>query len=141
MCGVWHNGANHFVVFYTCPEFWIIIDPLHSVTTPNPSIASSIATSLITTYLHHNFPVSPLPSFRRINHDAIQNDFPQAPWSCGIIAILTALHLPLGHIRPDNINTAGISKRQYLTSTNPSYIGSYYMRSRASTNAPQKDLL
>jgi hypothetical protein len=71
MCGVWHNGANHFAVFYLCPEFWTIIDPLDSVTSPDPHIASNIATPLTTTYLHHNMPVPPLPSFRRINRIAI----------------------------------------------------------------------
>jgi len=115
MCGVWHNRGNHFVFFYLCPEFWTIIDPLHSVTSPDPHIASNIATALTTTYLYHNLPVSPLPSFRRVNRVSIQNDFPQAPWACITIAILTAFHLTLRHIRPDTIHKASTNRRQYLT--------------------------
>jgi hypothetical protein len=57
MCGVWHNWANHFVVFYLCPEFWTIIDTLHSATSLDPSSASNIATALTTNYLRHNLTV------------------------------------------------------------------------------------
>jgi hypothetical protein len=77
MCGVWHNGADHFVVFYLYPEFWTIIDPPHNVTSPDPFIAFNIATSLTTTNLHHNLPVPPLLFFRRVTRIALQNDFPQ----------------------------------------------------------------
>ena len=31
-CGPWHNGADHFVTFYMCPEYWSILDPLEGAT-------------------------------------------------------------------------------------------------------------
>jgi len=115
LCGTWHNEANHFVVFYLCPEFWTMIDPLNNFPNPSFTMSTNIAIALDTTYLHHNRPVPPLPPFWRVNRIAMQADSPFAPWSCGTIAMLTTLHLTLGHIRPDNINTASISRRQYLT--------------------------
>ena len=33
LLGVWHNGSDHFVVFYLCPKYWTIID---SLGTPPP---------------------------------------------------------------------------------------------------------
>ena len=60
-----------------------------------------------------------LPHFRRVNRKAIQDDLPLAPWSCGTIAMLTTFNLTLGLIRPDNINTPSISRRQYLTFHKP----------------------
>ena len=33
-CGPWHNGADHFVTMYICPDYWTILDPL--VTGPYP---------------------------------------------------------------------------------------------------------
>ena len=67
----------------------------------------------------HNIPTPKLPvplllPFHRVNHIAIQSDFPLAAWSCGTITILTTLHLTLGHIRPDNINTGNIDRRNIL---------------------------
>ena len=99
-----------------CPDFWTIIDPLHSFTSPTHSMTNNISTAIATTYLHHNLPVPPLPPFRRVNRIAIQNDLPLAAWSCGTIAVLTTLHLTLGQIRPDkiNINTDNITRRHIL---------------------------
>jgi hypothetical protein len=111
MCGVWYNGATHFVVFYLCPDYLTIIDPLHSFTTPTQELTNNISTALATTYLHHKMPVTHLPPFCKVNRIAIQNDSPLTSWSCGTIAILTTLHLTLGRIRPDNINTGNITKR------------------------------
>ena len=78
-------------------------------------MATNVATALATTYLHHNLQVPHLPPFRSVNQIATQHDSPQAPWSCGTIAILTTLHLTLGQVRPDRINPASITRRQYLT--------------------------
>ena len=99
LCGVWHNGADHFVVFYICSEFWTIIDPLHSFTSPTYSMTNNTLSALATTYLHHNLPVPTLPPFRRVNRIAIQNDFLLVPWSCGTIAILTTIHITKGTYR------------------------------------------
>ena len=27
-CGIYYNGHHHFVVFYICPKYWTILDPL-----------------------------------------------------------------------------------------------------------------
>jgi hypothetical protein len=71
LCGAWHNGVNPFVVFYLCPEFWTIIDPINYFTTPSLTMSPIIATALATTYLHHDLPVPPLPPLRRVNRIAI----------------------------------------------------------------------
>jgi hypothetical protein len=114
LCGVWHNGADHFVVFYMCPEFWTIIDPLRNFTSPTHSMTNHISTAIATIYMHHNPPVPHLPPFHMVNRIATQNDFPLAAWSCGTIAILTTLYLTLGQIRPDIINTDIINRRHIL---------------------------
>jgi hypothetical protein len=114
MCGVWHNGFNHFVVFYLCQDYKTIQDPQHCVTSPDPTMASNIAQALTTIYLYQNLPVPLIPPFRRVDRIVIQNAFPQAPWLCGTIAILTTLHLTQGNIRHDNIKKTSISRRQYL---------------------------
>ncbi len=36
LCGAWHNGHGHFVVFYLCPDYWTILDPLDKNYTPLP---------------------------------------------------------------------------------------------------------
>ena len=115
ICGVRPNGHNHFVVFYICPDFRTITDPLHNVTFPNLKMTNIIGTTLAVTYLHHGLPIPPPHPFKRVYRIAIQNDSLQAPWPCETIAILTTLHLTLGHIRPDKIHTASIHRRQYLT--------------------------
>jgi len=114
LCGAWHNGANHFGVFYFYPDFKTILDPLNSFTTPTSTMHANIAIALATTYLHHDLPASLLPPFRRVNRIAMQNDFSLAPGSCGTIVIRTTLRLTLGHIRPESINTTSISRGQYL---------------------------
>jgi hypothetical protein len=88
LCWVWYNGNGHFVVFYLCPDYWTIIDPLHPLTSPNPTMATNIATAIATTYLHHKLLVPPLPPFLRVNRIAIQNDSPLPAWSCGTIVML-----------------------------------------------------
>jgi hypothetical protein len=125
ICGAWHNGANHFVVFFLCPKFWTIIDPLHKLNTPTSTMSTIIETALATTFLYHNLPDPLLPPLRRFNRIKIQNNFPLAHQSCGTIAILTTVHLTLGHIRLDNIHTVNISRRQCLTFQNLSCISSY----------------
>jgi hypothetical protein len=102
------------VVFYLCPEFWTIIYPLHSFTSPIHSMTNTISTALATTYLHYNLPVQPFLPFRKVNRIANQKDFPLVAWSCGTIAILTTLHLTIGQIRPDDINTYNIIRRHIL---------------------------
>ena len=99
------------MVFYICSDFWTIIDTLHSFTSPTHLMTENISTAIATTYLHYRLPVSHLPPFRRVNRIAIQTDLPLAAWSCGTIAILATLHLTLGRIRPDNINTYNINRR------------------------------
>jgi len=115
LCGVWNNGNNPFVVFYICPDYWTIIDPIQNVTSPNPTLSDSIAITWAVTYLDHGIPDPPPHPFKRVNWIAIQNDSPQAPWLCKTIAILTILHPTLGHIWPDKTNKASIGRRQYLT--------------------------
>jgi hypothetical protein len=66
------------VVFYICPDFWTILDPLRSFTSPTYSMTNNICTAIATIYLHHNLPLPPLPLFCRINRIATQNDFPLA---------------------------------------------------------------
>ena len=97
LCGAWHSGANHFVVFYLCPEFWTIIDPLNNFTTPSLTMSTNIATALATTYLHHDLPVPSLPPFRRANRISIQTDSPRASWSCGTITYHSWTHPPGQH--------------------------------------------
>jgi hypothetical protein len=83
-------------------------------TTPASQMSTNIATALATTYQHHDLQIPPLPPFRKVNRIAIQTESTLDPWSFGTIDMLTTLHLTLGHILPENINTASISRRQYL---------------------------
>jgi hypothetical protein len=117
ICEIWHNGADHFLVFYLCVDFLTIIDPLHNFTTPTTTMTNNLATTLATTFLHHNLPALSTPSFRSLNRLVIQNDVLHATtWLCGTIAILRTFHLALGQIRRVKIHGDNIRKRHVLTS-------------------------
>ena len=114
LCGVWHNGHDHFVVFYICPDYWTILDPLNDNYTPSHDMLTNIASALTTTYQHYNEQCPLIPRYLRVQRIAIQNDYPLEPWSCGTIAILTTLHLTLGNTRPDRIPANSITRQQML---------------------------
>ena len=114
LCGVWHNGHKHFVVFYICLDFWTILDPLNDNYTPSYDMITNVASALTITYQQHNEQCPPKPRYRRVQRIAIQNDSPLEPWSCGTIAILTTLHLTLGNTRPDRIPANNITRQQML---------------------------
>ena len=114
-CGIWYNGHHHFVVFYICPEYWTILDPLNDNYIPDSNTINNVAFALTKTYQYHNVQCPSLPVYRRVNRIAIQNDFPLPSWSCGTIALLTTLHLTLGNTRPDRIATNNITCHQMLT--------------------------
>jgi len=50
LCGIWHNGHIHFIVFYICPYYWTIFDPLNDNYTPNRNMITNVANALTTTY-------------------------------------------------------------------------------------------
>jgi hypothetical protein len=97
LCGIWYNGHHHFVVFYMCPDYWTILDPLIDNYIPDHNTINNVASALTTTYQHHIVQCPPLPRYRRVNRIAIQNDSPLTSWPCVTIALLTTLHLTLGN--------------------------------------------
>ena len=42
LCGIWHDGDNHFVVIYICKHYWSILDPLHAQATVPPGMGSNV---------------------------------------------------------------------------------------------------
>ena len=115
MNGIWYNGYQHYVVFYTYPDYWTILDPLTDNYIPDRNTIANVTRAISNTYQHHHEQCPPLSCYRRVRRIAIQNDAPLPPWSCGTIAILTLLHLTLGNIRPNRIDTNNITRQQMLT--------------------------
>ncbi len=109
VCGVWNNGQNHFLTFYLCADYWSIMDPLQDIPLPRPRMQANLNQALRNSFRARNLPDSPLPPYI-----AIQNDAPRPNWSCGTIAMCSALHLLLGTSRSHTLPTMYISRDQTL---------------------------
>ena len=121
-CGIRHNGTNHFVVYYICPEFWTILDPLlirtsriltHSRTT-TPLGAHSTLRKQRHPPPPPPPPPPPLPPYCTTHRIGIQDDAPLSPWSCGTWAVLTSLHLLLGDYNPSQIPPNALTNQMML---------------------------
>jgi len=63
-CGPWHNGSNHFVPFYLCPEYCTILDPLNPARDSYPTQETHLHSAITESYVTRG-PPPPSPHTRR----------------------------------------------------------------------------
>ena len=112
--GIRHNGTTHFVVYYICPDFWTILDPLYAQAEFSPDLTQQLHSALTAHYENKGIQTPTLPPYLPAHRIGIQHDAPLSPWSCGTWAILTALHLLLGDYRPGQIPPNALTNQMML---------------------------
>ena len=114
-CGPWHKGANHFVTFYLCPEYWTLLDP-YDPTRPDRWAAceTHLYKALTYSFTTRGLPVPALPTYKHIERLAIQQDDPLPAWSCGTFAMSTTLNLLLGATPPHLLRPSCITRVHML---------------------------
>ena len=103
------SGVGHFVTFYTCKNYWSILDPLLESMPPPHCMKTKMHRALRESFNSRNIHIPALPPHRQLPRNAVQKDAPIFPWSCGTFAMSTTSHLLLGG-RPPHLLPA-----QYIT--------------------------
>ena len=65
-CGPWHDGADHFVAFYMCPEYWSILDPLDNAVLTSTVMQRQLHVALRESFNSRGLPTPPLPTYRQL---------------------------------------------------------------------------
>ena len=75
-CDPLHNGADHFVTFYLCNEYWTILDPLHPTEASYPAHETQLHNVLREFFFYRGLSPPTLPPYKRVERIAVQNDAP-----------------------------------------------------------------
>ena len=60
-CGPWHNGANHFLTFYLCQDYWTLLDPLSPAPETRAVFEEQLHNALKESFFERGFAPPALP--------------------------------------------------------------------------------
>jgi hypothetical protein len=86
-----------------CPEYWSILDPLEDAKCSPTRMQRRLHNAIRDSFTSRGLYIPPLPHFCHLHKNAIQQDAPRPPLSCGTFAVSATLHILLGGIPPHSL--------------------------------------